>query len=451
MAMAFRRSCTAVLVTVVAVSAQGEHQDPAQVAFVEGLDDECTADADGDCALSALQMKAKNQQVAQEATSSEERVDETEAHASGIWHYALPCWYHCGSKAGFCEDYCGPAGACCRYNNYRDPPECHTVRFFPILTGHTCTTASYRPSKGDANKLPVPSPTPGRPPVPSPAGSPERLIYASHPDLLKPSTAPLYTYYMYRVQSDENYSPENQNMGNLAGMLWYLHNEIVVHPSLQRSGTFFATPKTRVEKYKVSTRATQPLYDKGMNFGVVNAFDLTKCTGPFACYNFERYGYSVGCENWEGGAASFPHGQWVNENKYPGATWYALPGPCSSKGMGAKTEACMQEEPGGACPDGVTEPTGEGNCTYVYEKVGEISIDELEGLTDPSTFKAMSYQEYNKQTDRGYGMSFWNDKRSVKANQDRIAHALDLFKTKYPDHPDLPDPICDFNRWTFYK
>lgn len=30
---------------------------------------------------------------------------------------------------------------------------------------------------------------------------------------------------------------------------------------------------------------------------------------------------------------------------------------------------------------GIEEPTGEMDCTYTYKKVGEISIDELEGAT----------------------------------------------------------------------
>eukprot|EP00435_Cladocopium_sp_Y103_P020106 s1713_g4.t2 len=34
------------------------------------------------------------------------------------------------------------------------------------------------------------------------------------------SAAPIMHYYMYRVQNDEDYSPENQNMANIPGALW---------------------------------------------------------------------------------------------------------------------------------------------------------------------------------------------------------------------------------------
>ena len=45
----------------------------------------------------------------------------------------------------------------------------------------------------------------------------------------------------------------------------------------------------------------------------------------------------------------------------------------------AKDRRCALTEPSGACPEGIEEPTGEIDCTYTYKKVGEISIDELEG------------------------------------------------------------------------
>ena len=33
-------------------------------------------------------------------------------------------------------------------------------------------------------------------------------------------------------------------------------------------------------KLRISTRATQPLYDLGMNFGVRYSYDAAQCTGP---------------------------------------------------------------------------------------------------------------------------------------------------------------------------
>eukprot|EP00435_Cladocopium_sp_Y103_P018011 s1713_g4.t1 len=131
------------------------------------------------------------------------------------------------------------------------------------------------------------------------------------------SAAPIMHYYMYRVQNDEDYSPENQNMANIPGALWYLHNEIVWHPWL-RAGTYAATPKTRIERFLVFSRASQELFNKGMNFGVVNTYDLGKCSGPYKCENLEEYGPVVGCESWNPkDENNFPHGQWTGTNVYP--------------------------------------------------------------------------------------------------------------------------------------
>lgn len=238
-------------------------------------------------------------------------------------------------------------------------------------------------------------------------------------------------------------------MGNIAGMLWYLHNEIVWHEGGRR-GTFFNVPKTRLERFKVSMRAPEPLYEKGMNFGVVNTFDAGKCTGPFGCVNFKQYGYTVGCETWDSGSPNnFPHQQWDKMNHYPDATWYSLPGTCPSQPVANKTAACREAEPGGACPTGQT-PNGESNCIYSYEKLGEISIDELEGIGSYEALIKAGGKEYDALTDRGVGTTFWDNKNSSAACQQRIQAALNLFEAKFPSQPKLQDPKCDFNKYVFY-
>merc|ERR1711920_140174 len=105
-----------------------------------------------------------------------------------------------------------------------------------------------------------------------------------------------------------------------------------------------------------------------------------------------------------------------------------------------KTPQCEAAQRGGACPAGVTTPTGKGDCTYTYEKVGEISIDDLEGITDFDAFTKNGGLEYRYGWDHGVHMSFWDKKTDDAACQARVEKAEKMFKEKYPDMPDLPDP-----------
>jgi len=414
-----------------------------EAAITEGVlasDNECESGGASHCAVNALQLSVGTSRKERVTGSAVQNASEISAgnrsakprsgqhsewwgnNPDGILHYRRNCWGDC-QGAGLCEWFCGKGNACCRYGHSKsDPPECTGVKYFPVLHIHTCVKSTVQLHE---------TPT----------------IYKD-PALFKPSSAPVMDFYMYRVQTDEDYNPENQNLGNLGGVLWYLHNEIVWHPNLMRSGTYFATKKTRVERFRVKVRATQPLFNLGMNFGVVNEFDWARCTGPYGCTNFGRFGFTVGCEAWNKTTGNdFPHSQWNELNMYPGAAWYSLPGVCPSGALHDKSAGCRIAEPGGACK-GI--PTGEGNCTYSYEKVGDISIDELEGLDDPEEFVQMGGQEYNRTTDMGNLMDFWDDISNETANQNRIDQANALFAERYPEQPDLADPPCDFDKRIFF-
>jgi len=276
-----------------------------------------------------------------------------------------------------------------------------------------------------------------------------QLPWMGPPAYQRASDAPALHYYMYRVQNDEDYSPENQNMANIPGALWYLHNEIVWHHWL-RAGTFASTPKTRIERFLVFSRASQELYDKGMNLGVVNTYDLGKCSGPFKCENLQEYGPVVGCETWDVKQDNnFPHGQWVGKNVYPNAMWYSLPGKCSSKKFWDQQGTCSEKEPSGACPLGIL-PTGAWDCTYTYQKVGELNISYVEGIKSFSELIEGGGREYDRAKDEGVHVHFWDGIDDVDACQRRIDIVNKLFQKKYPEQPILDDPVCDFKVHEFY-
>jgi len=295
-------------------------------------------------------------------------------------------------------------------------------------------------------------------------------------DLGKPSTAPLYTFYMYRAVSDETYDPINVNMANLPGVLWYLHHEVVV----QYPRKFEITS---IERFQVQMRATEPLVKKGMHFGPRMAMDRGQATGPFVCgrqergdggmepsfcdgpfdaaskgkeiiaangksyntsYEYGRYGFHVGCNNL--GEYPFP----MYEVYYPKSVWYTLPGACPSKTFDTTDPACVAQEPGGLCEG---EPTGTGDCTWNYKYMGKVSIDDLVDVPVSQLAKSGG-REYDPFTDKGIKTNFWDGINTTEANAKRIKALRKLFAEKFPDQAldeEMPSPPCDFDFGKFYK
>jgi len=298
--------------------------------------------------------------------------------------------------------------------------------------------------------------------------TPDKRPIWSNEVLLQNSSAPLRTFYMYRAVTDKVYAPMNVNMANLPGVLWYLHNEVV-----ERTPRKFGI--TKISRLKVQTRSTQPLWEKGMEFGVRLAFDSGQATGPFVCgwhgettpklcqgpfdstydvgmhngsvvgaFEWDAYGYFVGCNKL--GSHPFPNYRIY----YPGAVWYSLPGPCPSNNYTLWDQRCKERQPGGYCEG---TPTGQGNCTWTYENAGEVTVDELVGIRNYTKFLASGRKEYQRWADRGLGWTWWDSKKDVLANEWRIQLAKEAFERKYPNstrEDELPAPECDFNFAKFY-
>lgn len=408
-----------------------------------------------DCAFSALQRRAKRGTAdvnrappSVPPTLPTEKPDvlpplpsllQTEAEGNSSFRYCQDtCWLDYGFKKGDCK--CDIHRGwymwiCWKRNGKRIKTE----------YGHqfNCHGLSKAP------KAPA---APAPPPPPKMYSSEMNPMYkVRNKQLVKNSTAPLMTFHLFRVQSDTNYSCcANADLTTAGAAMFYLHNEIVWHAK-SRSGTNFADPKTRIVRYKVMTKATQPLFDLGMNFGVMNEFDITECTGPFECENFKRFGYTVGCENWvEGSAANFPHQKWNTLNKYPEAAWFSLPGPCPMAKLGQKSKGCLETQPGGKCP-GEMEPNGQGDCTYNTQYAGEIKIDKLVGISDYQNFVASGGREYDPLTDQGVHLNFWDGRFDSVLNEWRTRKLMQLFDDTYPSERTIDAPECDFNKWKFYQ
>mmetsp|Transcript_47768 Transcript_47768/g.136627 ORF Transcript_47768/g.136627 Transcript_47768/m.136627 type:complete len:490 (+) Transcript_47768:408-1877(+) len=255
---------------------------------------------------------------------------------------------------------------------------------------------------------------------------------ASNGAYLSVSMIPVFTYYMYRAQGNVDYPWRSVNTGNLAGVMWYLHNEVV--PFKPRKFGI-----ERIVRMKVQTTSTKALYERGLNFGVRFAYDSGQCTGAgpingiSSCRDdYARLGHFVGCNYL--GDYPFPMASKGFSSFYEGGMWYSLP----------KEGAC------------ISAPYGGDNCTFFYEDAGSVDIGDLHDMGNGywDWYNNPDMKEYDKDTDEGVGSDFWNGIEDVEGNKKRVQRALALFSEKYPDTPSedvYPDPVCDFNCKKFYS
>lgn len=286
------------------------------------------------------------------------------------------------------------------------------------------------------------------------------------------------TFYVYRAGSKTAYPMENVNAADLAGVMWYLHNEVVV-----------STPRKysidRIRRYKVTLKNTQEFWNvHHRNFGAFLAFDAARCTTPICGSIFSQYGFIVGCQvlpidvaPYLGTAMTQVNGACKGED-CNAPVWYSLPGPCPTEGlsnqqilgnsgtqdvMKAKGDTCLKEQPGGRCDSA----TGAPDCTFSYEAAGEIMLDELVGIKDYDYFWNSSFtdcerkvnagighgpcrhnKEFDVDADEGVGCHFWDGKADKDKARGRMKAVRDLFKKHYPDMEyDLKEPACDFDMY----
>jgi len=117
------------------------------------------------------------------------------------------------------------------------------------------------------------------------------LDKSGHPMCRDAQEMQTMTFYMYRAQSDVLHPFENLNAGDLAGIMWYLHNEIVQ-----------TTPRnfnvTRILRYKVTVKNPAEFFHEfGKQFGPYVPFDNAKCAVMGCNEIWSQHGFVVGCKN----------------------------------------------------------------------------------------------------------------------------------------------------------
>jgi len=229
------------------------------------------------------------------------------------------------------------------------------------------------------------------------------------------------TFYMYRAASDDSGAGlENSNLGNMEGVLWYLHNDVL--ETCPRKHDI-----NRILRFVVSMKNPAKLFQSGHNsqFGQFVYFDEGRCMfNNSNCDGiWNNYGYVVGCTTLRTNIPEVP-----NYAGPPVPVLFSLPGGHRSGG--------------GRCQ----APDGTAACTWTAEYAGEVRIDELSGITDEQKFCQDGNVEYNTATDQGKGTTFWNERRSAPMCKKRTDYVKELFRMKYPNFPaTLGEPVCDWS------
>jgi len=241
------------------------------------------------------------------------------------------------------------------------------------------------------------------------------------------------SFYMYRAQSEAEYSLENINAADLSGVLWYLHNEIVI-----------TTPRKygvrRILRLRVTMMNTVEVYQATHGqFGPFVAFDRGKCTAVGCSSVWDKYGFIVGCQLLGADVSKYTFDvPCVPPNCHAGF-WYSLPGACPSEMVESKSPECKADFQGGACE----RVSGEKTCTFHVERAGEVSLDNLTRINNYTEFVHEGGKEYDPLTDHGILTNFWDGKHDQRKCAERMERLRLLFREGYPDMPDrLYEPPC---------
>ena len=141
----------------------------------------------------------------------------------------------------------------------------------------------------------------------------------------------LMYFYMYRAQSEHNYPMSNVDMADLAGVLYYLHHEIVKTnstPGVRMNGI------TRILRWLVAVRPSQEVRRQSLQFMPFVAFDSGRCSVPGCNRLWDHYGFAVGCQRMAQHGADAKYGYTAPNN--PFGAWFSLPGPCPELRLGEK-------------------------------------------------------------------------------------------------------------------
>ena len=150
---------------------------------------------------------------------------------------------------------------------------------------------------------------------------------------------------------------------------------------------------------------------------------------------------------------------------YPGNYWYSYPGSCTLEFWKDKTPECRKNNPGGLCPFG-EQPDGI-KCTFSYEILGYLKIDDLVGITFMKSSSGNLYKDFEEfcldKNGQYKGVEFdgvkssipfWENPTDPNANSERAQKMITMYNDKTKENrnmkmlPEINDltesnPPCD--------
>jgi len=136
-----------------------------------------------------------------------------------------------------------------------------------------------------------------------------------------------------------------------------------------------------------------------------------------------------------------------HRNPTKDAAWWSIPGACPMKTWQDADDKCKKLEPNMVCDD--PKDVDGKKCTYSYEVLGQVNIDELVGIApEYKDYKAfceagnVEFERYDNFSMK-QGLDFWKDPLNETANADRVLKLMEFYnnKTANPNNMPLPDEV----------
>lgn len=237
---------------------------------------------------------------------------------------------------------------------------------------------------------------------------------------------------------EPRFPPSSVNMASVEGALKYVQSETIDHV------TGYAQCRRKndvafIHFYEVefcnSDESIKKFQQQFQEYGFFLTMDAGACHDNKYCSNLVKSG-----NPYMGPFVGFQDQTGDPRAPAKESYWYSLPGECPLKEWGQKSDECIENEPSGSCPEGMT-PDGI-SCTWTAKLLGQVNLDELVGIKDivndatGSPFENsveycqagnIEFRRHPQTYDFIEGLDFWRNPIDREANAQRVQKLLEMY------------------------